>query len=53
MIVMPHEKHDKRYSFFLLLIFVLSGGEGFSKSLHIPRVYFKRFLPVSNLVGLC
>ena len=27
-----------------------AGGEGFKSPLHIPRVYFKRFLPVSNKV---
>ncbi|CAH3026740.1 unnamed protein product, partial [Porites evermanni] len=31
--------------------YLLRGGEGLNKSLHIPRVYFKRFLPVSNLVS--
>ena len=35
----------------LVLIFFFSGGEETKDSLHIPRVYFKRFLPVSNLVG--
>ncbi|KAM7446109.1 Methyltransferase-like protein 17 [Porites harrisoni] len=30
--------------------YLLRGGEGLNKSLHIPRVYFKRFLPVSNLI---
>ena len=37
----------------LLFLFFLfpKGGEGSKNSLHIPRVYFKRFLPVSNLVG--
>lgn len=34
----------------IVLIF-FSGGEEAKDSLHIPRVYFKRFLPVSNLVG--
>ena len=38
---------------FVVLVIWHSGGEGLNKSLHIPRVYFKRFLPVSNLVSLC
>lgn len=29
---------------------LLRGGEETKDSLHIPRVYFKRFLPVSNLI---
>ena len=34
-----------------LLIYILfPGGDGFKNPLHIPQVYFKRFLPVSNLV---
>ena len=39
-------------SIMLFLFFLFpKGGEGSKNSLHIPRVYFKRFLPVSNLVG--
>lgn len=30
--------------------YLLRGGEGLKHSLHIPGVYFKRFLPVSNLI---
>jgi len=30
--------------------YLLRGGEGSENSLNIPRVYFKRFLPVSNLI---
>ncbi|KAL9974785.1 hypothetical protein ACROYT_G011868 [Oculina patagonica] len=30
--------------------YLLRGGEGLKHSLYIPRVYFKRFLPVSNLI---
>ena len=37
--------------FFVVLI-LNTGGEGLKHSLHIPGVYFKRFLPVSNLVSL-
>ena len=37
--------------FFDVLI-LNTGGEGLKHSLHIPGVYFKRFLPVSNLVSL-
>ena len=37
----------------LLFVFLVNaGGEGLKHSLHIPGVYFKRFLPVSNLVSL-
>lgn len=30
--------------------YLLRGGEGLKHPLHIPRVYFKRFLPVSNMI---
>lgn len=30
--------------------YLIRGGEGLKHSLHIPGVYFKRFLPVSNLI---
>ncbi|XP_068723173.1 ribosome assembly protein METTL17, mitochondrial-like [Montipora capricornis] len=30
--------------------YLLKGEKGSEDSLHIPRVYFKRFLPVSNLI---
>ncbi|XP_031555967.1 methyltransferase-like protein 17, mitochondrial [Actinia tenebrosa] len=30
--------------------FLLRGGESYKKPLHIPHVYYKRFLPVSNKV---
>ena len=43
-------------SILLCTVFVVlilnTGGEGLKHSLHIPGVYFKRFLPVSNLVSL-
>ncbi|KAJ7374597.1 Methyltransferase-like protein 17, mitochondrial [Desmophyllum pertusum] len=31
--------------------YLLRGGEGLKNSLYIPKVYFKRFLPVSNLIS--
>ena len=39
------------HALFVVLI-LNTGGEGLKHSLHIPGIYFKRFLPVSNLVSL-
>ena len=38
--------------YFFVVLILNTGGEGLKHSLHIPGVYFKRFLPVSNLVSL-
>jgi len=49
--------HNFLHTLLLLVVVVLFGfffflgGEETKDSLRIPRVYFKRFLPVSNLVG--